>query len=149
MKGRLLLDVVICKSSTILKLFSCENQTLLIRWNALLVLNLGLYVRNGIRRLDIQRNSLTCQSFHKDLHTSSESKNQVKSGFLLDVVVRESSAIFELFSCEDKTLLVRWNALLVLNFGLHVGDSIRGLNIQRDSLSSKSFDEYLHTSSQS
>ena len=34
MKGGLLLDIVVIQSATILELFSCENETLLIRGNA-------------------------------------------------------------------------------------------------------------------
>ena len=40
--------------------------------------------------------------------------HQVKGRLLLDVVIRESSAIFKLLSSEDQTLLVRGDALLVL-----------------------------------
>jgi hypothetical protein len=42
MEGRLLLDVVVRKSATILKLLTGENQTLLIRGDSFLILNLGL-----------------------------------------------------------------------------------------------------------
>ena len=31
----------------------------------------------------------------------------MKSGFLLDVVIREGTAVFKLFTRKDKTLLVR------------------------------------------
>jgi hypothetical protein len=41
---RLLLDVVVGKGATILELLSSEDQTLLVRGNALLVLDLGLDV---------------------------------------------------------------------------------------------------------
>ena len=43
---------------------------------------------------------------------------------LLNVVVGEGSAVFELLASEDKTLLVGRDALLVLNLGLHVIDSV-------------------------
>ena len=36
--------------------------------NPFLILNLLLHILNGIRRLHIQRNCLTCKSLHKDLH---------------------------------------------------------------------------------
>ena len=48
MKSRLLLDVVVGESAAILKLLSGEDETLLIRWDSLLVLDLGLYVVNGV-----------------------------------------------------------------------------------------------------
>ena len=47
--------------------------------------------------------------------TTSESEDQVESRFLLDVVIRESSSIFQLLSCEDQSLLVGWDALFVLD----------------------------------
>jgi len=44
----------------------------------------------------------------------------VEGGLLLDVVVGQSAAILELLSGEDQALLVRGNALLVLDLGLDV-----------------------------
>ncbi|KAF8922680.1 hypothetical protein CPB85DRAFT_1268593 [Mucidula mucida] len=49
MESRLFLNVVVRKSTTVLKLLSGENQTLLIWWNTLLVLDLGLDVVDSIR----------------------------------------------------------------------------------------------------
>ena len=43
---------------------------------------------------------------------TSESENQVKGGLLLDVVVGEGSAVFELLSSEDESLLIWWNTFL-------------------------------------
>ena len=49
-------------------------------------------------------------------HTAtSKSKYQVESGFLLDVVIRESSSIFELLSGKDESLLIGWDAFLILD----------------------------------
>lgn len=58
MKGRLLLNVVVGKGATILKLLSCENQALLVGRNALLVLDLGLDVVDGIAGLDLKSDGL-------------------------------------------------------------------------------------------
>lgn len=41
--------------------------------------------------------------------SASEPEHQVECGFLLDVVVRKGSAIFELLAGEDETLLVWWD----------------------------------------
>jgi hypothetical protein len=65
----------------------------------------------------------------------------VKGGLFLDVVVIQSATILELFSCENKTLLIRGDAgiisltayekqaqnlpFLVLDLGLDIVDSIR------------------------
>jgi len=47
------------------------------------------------------------------LATTTEAEHEVKGGLLLDVVVRESTAVLELLACEDQALLVWGNALLV------------------------------------
>ena len=58
MEGRLLLDVVIGQGAAILELLSSKDQALLIGRNALLVLNLGLDVVDGVRRLYLKGNGL-------------------------------------------------------------------------------------------
>ena len=49
MESGLLLDVVIRESATVLELLACEDQALLVRGNAFLVLNLRLHIVDGIR----------------------------------------------------------------------------------------------------
>jgi len=49
------------------------------------------------------------------ISTTSESENQVECGLLLDVVVRKGSSILQLLSSEDKSLLIWWDTLFVLN----------------------------------
>jgi hypothetical protein len=51
---------------------------------------------------------------------TTETEDQVESRLLLDVVVGESAAILELLAGEDEALLVRGNALLVLDLALHI-----------------------------
>merc|ERR1711992_237147 len=109
MEGRLLLDVVVRKSSSILQLLSSKDQPLLVWGNALLVLNLGLDILNGVRRLHLQSDSLASQGLHKDLHTTPQSQDQVEGRLLLDVVVRKSSSILQLLSSKDQPLLVWGN----------------------------------------
>ena len=58
----------------------------------------------------------------------------MKSGLFLNVVVRERSAIFELFTGEDESLLVWGNALLVLNLALDIVDGVGALDFERDGL---------------
>ena len=55
---RFLLDVVVLKGPAVLKLLAGEDQPLLVRGDALLVLDLGLDVLDGVLRLDLQRNRL-------------------------------------------------------------------------------------------
>ncbi len=69
-KGGLLLDVVIRESSAIFKLFPSKNQSLLIWWDALLVLDLLFDVVDGIGWFDIQGNGLTRERLNEDLHSS-------------------------------------------------------------------------------
>ncbi|KAG5890652.1 hypothetical protein JTB14_034940 [Gonioctena quinquepunctata] len=61
--------------------------------------------------------------------TSSQTQYQMEGGFLLDVVVGEGPAIFELLSGEDQSLLVWGNAFLVLDLGFDVFDGVRGLDL--------------------
>jgi len=68
MKSRLLLDIVIGKSTAILELLSSENKTLLIRGDSLLVLDLGLYVIDGVTWLDIEGDGLPGEGLYEDLH---------------------------------------------------------------------------------
>jgi hypothetical protein len=68
------------------------------------------------------------------LSTSTKTKYQVKSRLLLDVVIREGTAIFKLLSGKDQTLLIRRNSFLVLDLGLYVVNRIRRLNIECDGL---------------
>ncbi|KAF2628978.1 hypothetical protein BU25DRAFT_315948, partial [Macroventuria anomochaeta] len=49
-----------------------------------------------------------------------ETEDQVESRLLLDVVVGEGATVLELLASEDQTLLVRGNALLVLDLGLDI-----------------------------
>ena len=149
MESGLLLDVVVRKSSSILKLLSSEDESLLVWWDSLLVLDLGLDVLNGVGWLDLKGDGLSSESLNEDLHTSSESEDKMECGLLLDVVVGEGSSILELLTGEDKSLLIRWDSLLVLDLGLDVLNGVRWLNLEGDGLSSEGLDEDLHTSSKS
>merc|ERR1711868_179857 len=120
MESTFLLDVVIREGSSILELLSSKNQSLLIWGNSFLVLDLGLDILNGIRRLNLKGDGLASESLDEDLHTSSQSKNQMQSAFLLDVIIRKSSSVLELLSSKDQSLLVWRNSFLVLNLGLDI-----------------------------
>jgi hypothetical protein len=148
-KGRLLLDVVIRKSSAVLELLTSEDESLLVWWDALLVLDLGLDVLNGVSWLNIEGDGLSSQGFDEDLHTTSESQHKMESGLLLDVVVGEGSAVLELLTSEDESLLVWWNTFLVLDLGFDIFNGVSWLDIEGDGLSSESLDEDLHTTSES
>lgn len=58
----------------------------------------------------------------------------MEGGLLLDVVIREGASILQLLTSENQTLLVWWDSLFVLNFGLYIIDSVRGFNLEHDTL---------------
>merc|ERR1712027_18208 len=68
MKRGLFLDVVIRKRTSIFELLSSENQTLLLRWDSFLVLDLCLDVLNCVIRLDVQSDGLSREGLDEDLH---------------------------------------------------------------------------------
>jgi hypothetical protein len=69
-----------------------------------------------------------------DLHATTEAQDQVESGLLLDVVVGEGTAILKLLASKNQALLVRRDALLVLDLGLDIVDGVAGLHLKGDSL---------------
>ena len=97
----LLLDVVIAESATILKLFACEDQSLLIGRDALLILDLGLHILDGVSGLHVEGDGLAGQGLHEDLHASTKSENQVQGRLFLDVVVAQGSSVLKLLSSKD------------------------------------------------
>merc|ERR1712156_837554 len=144
MESGLLLDVIVGKGAAILELLSGEDEALLIRGNALLILDLSLHVVNSVGWLDLEGDGLTGEGLDEDLHTTTEAEHQVKGGLLLNVVIRESTAVFELLTSEDETLLIGRNALLVLDLSLHIVDGVGRLDLEGDSLAREGLDENLH-----
>ena len=144
----LLLDVVIRKGAAILQLLACKDQALLIRWDPLLILDLGLHIVDGVAGLDVQGDGLASQGLHEDLHATSQAQDQVESGLLLDVVIRKGAAILQLLARKDQALLIRWDPLLILDLGLHIVDGVAGLDVQGDGLASQGLHEDLHATSQ-
>ena len=115
-------------------MLASEDESLLIGGNAFLVLDLGLDILNGVRRFNVKSNGLSSQGLDENLHTTSESEDQVKSGLLLDVVIGEGSAVFQLLSSEDESLLIRGDTFLVLNLGLDVLNGVCAFDLQGHSL---------------
>merc|ERR1712110_980701 len=73
---------------------------------------------------DLEGDGLPCEGLHEDLHTSPKTEHKMESRLLLDVVVGEGPSVFELLASEDQPLLVRGDALLVLDLGLHILDGV-------------------------
>merc|ERR1712025_607791 len=149
MESTFLLDVVVGEGPSILKLLSSKDQSLLVWRNTFLVLDLSLDILNGVRRLNLKSDGLASQGLDEDLHTSSQSENQMQGALLMDVVVGESSSVLQLLSGKDQSLLVWGDSFLVLDLGLDILNGIRWLNLQGNGLSSQGLDKDLHTSSQS
>uniref|UniRef100_A0AAG5CYX1 Uncharacterized protein n=1 Tax=Anopheles atroparvus TaxID=41427 RepID=A0AAG5CYX1_ANOAO len=148
MKSRFLLDVVIRKGATIFQLLAGEDETLLVWGDSFLILNLGLHVLNRIGRFHLQGDGFSRQGLDENLHSASQTQNQMESRFLLDVVIRKGATIFQLLAGEDETLLVWGDSFLILNLGLHVLNRIGRLHLQGDGFSRQGLDENLHSASQ-
>lgn len=56
----------------------------------------------------------------------------MQSRLFLNVVIRERPSNLQLLTRKDQPLLIRGNALFILNFLHHILDSVRGLYIERD-----------------
>jgi hypothetical protein len=94
-KGGLLLNVVVAEGAAVLELLSGEDQTLLVRGNSFLVLNLSLNALDGVRALDFKGVVFPVRVLTK-ICIPTETEHQVKGGFLLDVVVGEGASILKL-----------------------------------------------------
>merc|ERR1719488_134365 len=101
-KGRLLLDVVVRESAAVLELLAREDEALLVRRDALLVLYLLLHVLDRVRRLDVESDGLAREGLDEDLHAAAETEHEVEGRLPLDVVVREGAAVLELLAREDE-----------------------------------------------
>ena len=91
MESAFLLDVVVRKGPSILKLLASKDETLLVRGDALLVLDLGLDILNSVGRLNLKGDGLASESLNEDLHATPQAKNEMEGALLLYVVVREGS----------------------------------------------------------
>eukprot|EP00543_Licmophora_paradoxa_P017820 CAMPEP_0202463242 /NCGR_PEP_ID=MMETSP1360-20130828/57319_1 /ASSEMBLY_ACC=CAM_ASM_000848 /TAXON_ID=515479 /ORGANISM="Licmophora paradoxa, Strain CCMP2313" /LENGTH=204 /DNA_ID=CAMNT_0049086057 /DNA_START=156 /DNA_END=769 /DNA_ORIENTATION=+ len=72
-----------------------------------------------------------------------ESEDEVQCALLLDVVIAEGAAVLELFSGEDESLLVWWDALLILDLGFDIVDGVGGFDIECDGLAGQGLYENL------
>ena len=94
MEGALLLDIVVREGPSVLQLLPGEDQSLLIGWDPLFVLDLGLDVLDGVGGLNFQGDGFTRERLDEDLHSSAEPQHQMEGALLLDIVVGEGSTIF-------------------------------------------------------
>ena len=63
----LLLDIVVPECSSVLELLSSEDETLLIRGDSLLILDLSLDAVDCVTLVDVEGDGLSCEGLHEDL----------------------------------------------------------------------------------
>ena len=149
MDGAFLLNVVVSHRPPVLQALSREDESLLVTGNTFLVLDLSLDVLNAIGLLGLNGDGLSGERPYENLHSSSESEHEVQSALLLDVVIGHCPSIFEALSGEDESLFAGWDALLLSNAFLDLGDALGLLHIDSHGLPSESSHEYLHSSAES
>ena len=66
--GRRKRCLLVAQGATILELFAGEDETLLVGGDALLVLDLGLDIVDGVRGLNLEGDGLSSESLNEDLH---------------------------------------------------------------------------------
>ena len=74
-------------SATVLELLAREDQALLVRRDALLVLDLVLHHVDRVARLDLWSDGLARQGLDENLHATEQTQHQVKGRLLLDLGV--------------------------------------------------------------
>ena len=79
MESALLLDAVVTDGTAVLKLLTGEDETLLIRRDTLLIMNLRLHAIDAVARLHLKGDSLASQSLHENLHSCPNPKSEVRS----------------------------------------------------------------------
>lgn len=85
-----------------------------------------------------------CLFFFFFLLLTTEAKDKVEGGLFLNVIISKGTAILKLLASKDEALLVRRDALFVLNLLLDIVNRIARLNLKGDGLTSKSLYKDLH-----
>ena len=83
-------------------------------------LDLGFHVLNRVARLHVKRDRLAGEGLDENLHAAPQTEHQVERRLLLDVVVRQRAAVLQLLAGKDQALLVRRDALLILDLRLNL-----------------------------
>ena len=115
MEGWLFLNVVIRKSSSVLKLLSSEDKSLLVGGDSLSVLDFSFDALNCVCAVYPYGHCLASECSDEYLHSSPESEYKVEGWFFADVVVCDASSVFKTFASKDKSLLVCWDSFLLLD----------------------------------
>ena len=144
MYSALFLNIVVSHGLSLVELFPTEDQSLLVSWNALFVLDLCFDVLNCISGLNFDGHCSSSKGSHEHLHATPQSQDEVDGGLLRDVVVAQSTCIIELLACKDESLLIGWDTLFILDLSLDLLDRIGRCDLKSDSLSGECANEDLH-----
>ena len=115
--------------------------------DALLVLDLGLDIFDGVKSFHFKSDDLAGEGPDEDLHTTTQAIHQVEHGLIPDVVVTHGTRMFKLPARKDQALLVCGDALLVLDLGLDIFDGVISIhfNCKSDELAGEDLHDDLHT----
>ena len=70
--GGLLLDAVVGQGAVVLQLLAGKDKAVVLAWDALLLLDLGLQVVDGVRVLNVQCDGLPVECLHEELHAATK-----------------------------------------------------------------------------
>ena len=142
-EGAIPLNVVIRERTTVFKGLASEEQILYFGGNKFLTLKFFLHIVDRVCWRNLQHEHLSGHRLHEDPRAFEYRGDKMKDGVLSNVVVRERVAAVVKY--EGEPLLVRGDTLLILDFGLHVINPIRWLNVEWDGLAGRGLDRDLHT----
>jgi hypothetical protein len=94
-------DVVVRKCASVLQLLAGEDETLLVRWDTFLILDLLFHLLDGVRGLNFKSDCLAGQCLHEDLHATTETKDKVKGRVFLDVLVRKCASVRQILARKE------------------------------------------------
>ena len=83
--------------------------------------------------------------FYCSTRAAAQAKHKVQRAVLLDVVVRKSVVTNQLLAGEDEALLVRGDALLVLDLSLDGVDGVGAVGHEGDGFAGEGSNEDLHS----
>ena len=136
------LDIVLVHCLIVGKLLPAVDEP------ALPLIDALLDPAHSVRRLDVHVNLLASEHLNLDVvHAAAEAEHEVQRRLLLDVVVGQRAAVLQLLAGEDEPLLVRRDALPVVDPRLDVLDRVAAVDHERDGPPVQGLHEYLHLSS--
>ena len=122
MNSGLFRDVVVRQGSFILKLFSSENKSLLDSRDSFFILDLSFEFSDCVGRFNFDADCLTSQGFDEDLHSTSQSQDQVDVVVFADSVVFQGFLIVQLFSTKDQSLVFLWDSFSFVQVFFQLSD---------------------------